>query len=127
MATWNIGSKQAATRATEAHLKRIESQRVKVQVFMDRDTVAENDLPLHTAIIEAEGNPILSELNSALRRLLHRSRQITGARAPDCNRMLEAIKAIVDAILKGESEQAEKVMLDHLHRVGLDLISDRKR
>ncbi len=120
-------AKLAATRATEVHLKRIEAQRVKVKESRDWDTVAEHDLLLHTAIIEAAGNPILSELNSALTRLLHRSRQITGARAPDRNRMLEAHNAIVDAILKGDGEEAEKAMLDHLHRVGLDLISDRKR
>ncbi|MFZ0302162.1 MAG: FadR/GntR family transcriptional regulator [Terracidiphilus sp.] len=120
-------AKLAATRATEAHLKRIETQRVKVQASRDWDSVAEHDHLLHTAIIEAAGNPILSELNSALTRLLHRSRQITGARAPDRNRMLEAHNAIVDAILKGDGEEAEKAMLDHLHRVGLDLISDRKR
>lgn len=120
-------AKLAASRATEAHLKRIESQRIKVQESRDWDAVAEHDLLLHTAIIEAAGNPILSELNSALMRLLHRSRQITGARAPDRSRMLEAHKTIVEAILKGDGDEAEKAMLEHLHRVGLDLISDRKR
>jgi DNA-binding FadR family transcriptional regulator len=98
-----------------------------VQESEDWDTVAEHDFLLHTAIIEAAGNPILSELNSALTRLLHRSRQITAARAPERNRMLEAHNSIVDAIVKGDGEEAEKAMLDHLHRVGLDLISDRKR
>jgi DNA-binding FadR family transcriptional regulator len=34
---------------------------------------------------------------------------------------------IVEAILKGDGEEAEEAMLEHLHRVGLDLISDRKR
>ncbi len=117
----------AASRATEAHLRRIESQRVKVQESKDWGAVAEHDLLLHTAIIEAAGNPILSELNSALTRLLHRSRQITGARAPDRSQMLKAHKAIVEAILTGDGDEAEKAMLEHLHRVGLDLISDRKR
>lgn len=120
-------AKLAASRATETHLKRIESQRIKVQKSRDWDAVAEHDLLLHTAIIEAAGNPILSELNSALTRLLHRSRQITGARAPDRSRMLDAHNAIVEAILKGDGDEAEQAMLEHLHRVGLDLISDRKR
>jgi GntR family transcriptional repressor for pyruvate dehydrogenase complex len=117
----------AASRATESHLRRIETQRIKVQEAKDWVAVAEHDLLLHTSIIEAAGNPILTELNSALTRLLHRSRQITGARAPDRTQMLDSHTRIVDAILKGDSDEAEKAMLDHLHRVGLDLISDRKR
>ena len=76
-------AKLAASRATESHLKRIETQCVKVQQSADWGSVTEHDLLLHTAIIEAAGNPILTELNSALTRLLHRSREITGARAPE--------------------------------------------
>jgi len=117
----------AASRASEADLRRIESERVKVQQSKDWDAVAQHDLLLHSAIIEAAGNPILTELNSALTRILHRSRQITGARAPDRSQMLHAHNAIVEAILKGDGDQAEKAMLEHLHRVGMDLISERKR
>ena len=82
---------------------------------------------LHTATIEAAGNPVLTELNGAMTRLLRRSRELTGARAPDNRKMNVAHTRIVDAILKGDGEEAEEAMLEHLHRVGLDLISDRKR
>ncbi len=120
-------AKLAAIRATEAHLKQIEAQRIEVEKAKNWDAIAEHDLLLHTAIIEAAGNSILIELNSALMRLLHRSRQITGARAPDQVQMLDAHTRIVEAILKGDGDEAEKAMLEHLHRVGLDLISERKR
>ena len=82
---------------------------------------------MHTAIIEAAGNEVLTELNSALTRLLHRSREIGAARAPDRSQMLDSHSRIVDAILRGNGDEAEETMLDHLQRVGLDLISDRKR
>lgn len=120
-------AKLAASRASESHLRRIEDMCTKVQESGGWEDAAELDLMLHTAIIEAAGNPILSELNSAMTRLLHRSREITRARAPDRRQMLEDHSKIVDAILKGEGEEAEQAMLDHLHRVGLDLISSRKR
>ena len=120
-------AKLAAIRATESHLRRIETQCIKVQESSTWKEVEEHDLLLHTAIIDAAGNPILSMINSALTRFLHRSREITGARAPDCKEMLNAHSKIVDAILKGDVEEAEQAMLGHLHRVGLDLISDRKR
>ena len=120
-------AKLAASRATEPHLRRIEAHCVKVQLSTSWEAVAEHDLHLHTAIIEAAGNPILSELNRVLTRLLHRSREITGTRAPDRTQMLDSHSRIVDAILKAEGDEAEKAMLDHLNQVGLDLISDRKR
>jgi DNA-binding FadR family transcriptional regulator/DNA-binding IclR family transcriptional regulator len=115
-------AKLAASRATEAHLRRIEAQSIKVREATDWKSVAEHDLLLHTAIIEASGNPILQELNSALTRLLHRSREISAAGAPDRTQMLDSHSRIVDAILKGDGDEAEQAMLEHLHRVGLDLI-----
>ena len=120
-------AKLAAARANESHLGRIEEQCIRVRDAADWKTAAEHDLLLHTAIIEAAGNPVLCELNAALTRLLHRSREISAARAPDRTRMLESHSKIVDAILKGDGDEAERAMLDHLHRVGLDLVSDRKR
>jgi GntR family transcriptional repressor for pyruvate dehydrogenase complex len=117
----------AASRATESHLRRIVTQRVKVQQARTWEATVEHDLLLHTAIIEAAGNPILIEVNSALSRLLHRSRVITGARASDRTQMLDSHSKIVNAILKGDGKEAEEAMLDHLHSVGMDLISDRKR
>ena len=120
-------AKLAALRATEPHLRRIEAQRLKVHQARTWADISEHDLLLHTAIIDAAGNPVLSALNSALTRLLRRSREISGARAPDRIRMIESHARIVDAIVKGEGEEAERAMLDHLHQVGLDLISDRKR
>ena len=91
------------------------------------EAAAEHDLLLHTAIIEAAGNEVLTELNSALTRLLHRNREISAARAHDCSQMLDSHSRIVDAILRGNGDEAEETMLDHLQRVGPDLISDRKR
>jgi GntR family transcriptional repressor for pyruvate dehydrogenase complex len=117
----------AAMRANEAQLRRIEQECSKIEESENWDGIGEHDLLLHTAIIEAAGNPILSELNNALARLLRRSREITGASAPDCKQMLEHHRKIVDAILKGQGDEAEHAMLDHLHHVGLDLISNRKR
>src|SRR5581483_5070614 len=115
-------AKLAASRAPQAHLRRIELECIKVREAANWETAAEHDLLLHTAIIEAAGNPILRELNSALTRLLRRSREISAAGAPDCTQMLDSHSRIVDAILKGDGDEAEKAMLEHLHRIGLDLI-----
>jgi GntR family transcriptional repressor for pyruvate dehydrogenase complex len=115
-------AKLAACRGTEGHLRRIEAQSIKIREATDWEAAAEHDLLLHTAIIEAAGNPILRELNNALTRLLRRGREISAAGAPDRMQMLDSHSRVVDAILTGDGDEAEKAMLEHLHRVGLGLI-----
>ena len=117
----------AASRANEHTLGQIESECVAIETAPDWDSMARHDLALHTAIIEAAGNPVLTELNNALSRLQRKSRQITGARAPNREAMVTHHRLIVDAVLRGEGETAERAMLEHLHQVGLDLIANRKR
>lgn len=117
----------AAVRASEQDLRRIEKECAHIETSENWDGMATHDLALHSAILEAAGNPVLTELNNALARLQHKSRQVTGASAPDRKSMVEHHRRIVDAILRGEGEAAERAMLEHLHHVGLDLISSRKR
>ena len=117
----------AAARANQSDLMRIESECARIEDATNWDGIAEHDILLHTAIIEAAGNPVLTELNGALARLSRKSREVTGHSAPDCRQMIEHHRLIVDAILRSEADVAEKAMLEHLHHVGLDLISNRKR
>jgi GntR family transcriptional repressor for pyruvate dehydrogenase complex len=117
----------AAMRASESGLRRIASECSHIEDADDWETMARHDLALHSAIIEAAGNPVLVELNNAIARLQRKSREVTGANAPNREAMLSNHRQIVNAILRGESENAERAMLEHLHQVGLDLISNRKR
>jgi GntR family transcriptional repressor for pyruvate dehydrogenase complex len=117
----------AAVRASEVDLHRIERECTQIEMSEDWDSMAKHDLALHSAIIQAAGNPVLTELSNALARLQRKSREVTGASAPNRQTMVIHHRQIVDAILRGEGETAEKAMLEHLHHVGLDLISNRKR
>jgi GntR family transcriptional repressor for pyruvate dehydrogenase complex len=117
----------AAVRASESDLRRIEFECSEIESSPDWDGMAKHDLALHTAILEAAGNPVLTQFNHALARLQRKSREVTGASAPDRKAMVEHHRRIVDAILRGEGDAAERAMLEHLHHVGLDLISNRKR
>ena len=117
----------AAARANQNDLMRIESECARIEDAENWDGIVEHDILLHTAIIEAAGNPVLTELNGALARRSRKSREVTGHSAPDCRQMVQHHRSIVDAILRGEAEAAERAMLEHLHHVGLDLISTRKR
>lgn len=122
-----VAARLAATRANERDLMRIEAECARIEGAEGWDGIAQHDILLHAAIIEAAGNPVLTELNNALARLQRKSREITGHSAPDCRQMVEDHRLVVDSILRGEADTAEKAMLEHLHHVGLDLISNRKR
>jgi GntR family transcriptional repressor for pyruvate dehydrogenase complex len=117
----------AATRSNQRDLVRIETECSRIEDEEDWESIAQHDLLLHTAIITAAGNPVLTELNNALARLQRKSRAITGHSAPDCRQMIEDHRLVVNSILCGEADAAEEAMLEHLHHVGLDLISNRKR
>lgn len=122
-----VAARLAATRASEADLRRIQKECERIEQITSWDGIGQHDLMLHTAIIEAAGNPVLTTMNAALGRISRESRKVTGHNAPDCRLMIEHHRSIVDAILRGEGPIAERAMLEHLHHVGLDLISNRKR
>lgn len=117
----------AAARASHEELVRIERECVAIENASDWEEMAAHDLALHTAIIDAAANPVLTGINAALARLSRKSREETGHNAPDQTQMIIFHRSIVDAILRGEGEAAERFMLEHLHRVGIDLVSNRKR
>jgi len=118
----------AAARGTERHLREIEAAR---RTLEDNDQhwrkVAELDWELHSSIIRAAQNPVLELINRTLAPLMMESRYITARSAPDRARMHHDHAVIVAAILRGQSDDAERAMLEHLQTVGLDLISEIRR
>jgi GntR family transcriptional repressor for pyruvate dehydrogenase complex len=121
-------AKLAAIRACERDLVEIAPLQSELEAEpIEWRKVSDLDYRLHTAIIKAAGNSILSGLHKHLAPLLLRSREITARTAQDWRRMRDDHEAIVRAIVRGESEAAEQAMLEHMHDIGLDLISNRKR
>lgn len=118
----------AAARASEHDLREI----VAMKAALDDESiewrkVGPLDLALHTAIIRASKNSILDGVHRSLTPYLIRSREITARSAPNWASMRADHTAIVEAICRGESAAAENAMLEHMHHIGLDLISNRKR
>ncbi len=118
----------AAARATEAQLRAIARAREGLESANgDASGVAQGDFDFHTAIIAASGNRVLVEVNRGLTPLLLQSRSITARTFLDMEKMHSQHYAIFQAIVCGQSAAAEQAMLEHLHTVGLDLISERRR
>jgi GntR family transcriptional regulator, transcriptional repressor for pyruvate dehydrogenase complex len=118
----------SAVRATARQINEIREEILVQERHHDnRHLMARHDFRFHDAIINAAGNHVLADLNRILAPLLLKSRSITAATAPDMIQMIREHWKIFDAIAHGQSDLAERAMLDHLHTVGLDLISARSR
>lgn len=118
----------AAARASEHELREIVDAKAAIEAeSSDWLKVGQLDYTLHAAIIRAAGNSILNGVHRYLTPYLMKSRAITARSVVDWTRMRADHTAIVEAICRGESLAAEQAMLEHMHHVGLDLISNRKR
>lgn len=113
-------------RATSDQIEEIRKEILAQERQIDnRHLMGKHDFRFHDAIINAAGNRVLAELNRILGPLLLKSRSITESTAPDMNQMIREHQRIFEAISQGQPDLAERAMLDHLHTVGLDLISAR--
>ena len=114
----------AAARATERDLREIEAARRALEASGDDwRKIADGDLRLHAAIIHAAGNSVLTWIHHSLTPMMRKSRSITARSAPDRSRMHRDHTLIVESIVKGQPDEAEKAMLEHLHTIGMDLIA----
>jgi GntR family transcriptional regulator, transcriptional repressor for pyruvate dehydrogenase complex len=118
----------AAARASEQDLRAIMRYRSSLEdESIQWRAVADLDYELHTAIVKAAGNSLLQILYEFLKPYLLRSREITARTTPNWDRMRKDHSAIVEAIVRGESQAAEEATLEHMRNIGLDLISSRIR
>lgn len=75
------------------------------------------DHEIHTSIVEAAGNPILTGLYRSISELLLESRARTAGSLAIREQALHAHTDILDALSKGEGESAERAMRKHLNEV----------
>jgi GntR family transcriptional repressor for pyruvate dehydrogenase complex len=114
----------AAARALQNELREIEAARRALEAAGDDwQRVVDLDFEFHATIIRAAGNAVLTSIHEALTPAMLESRRVTARSVPDFSRMYRDHSAIVEAILKRQPDQAERAMLEHLHTVGMDLIS----
>jgi GntR family transcriptional repressor for pyruvate dehydrogenase complex len=115
----------AAARATPSQLAEMRrSLQIQERELENARLVNEEDYQFHDAIIRAAGNHVLVDLSRVLAPLLIKSRKITGGSAPDFRGMLRMHELIFEAISMSDPDTARRLMLDHLHMVGMDLLAN---
>ena len=83
----------------------------------DPDAFVEADLELHQIITDAAHNQILARFMASLTRLGTASRRRTGALPGVRTHSLQDHQAIVDALLRRDSEAAAAMMRQHLENI----------
>lgn len=117
----------AAARAGERKLNEMERNlRAQEENLGNYDVLARLDYLFHEAIIHAAGNKVLNDVARLLTPFLVRSREVTW-RTTDSPIAVKEHRTIFEAIRLGQSDLAERVMREHLQRVGVDLIGPKKR
>ncbi len=118
-ATW-----LAATRGTESDLRAIEAARCALDASgEDWRRIGELDAELHSAIVRAAHNPLLTHIQEILAPVVLKHWLTTARSSPDCSAMHRDHLAITQAILRREPDAAEQAMLEHLGAFGFDLLS----
>ena len=114
----------AATRASEIHMREIETARREVEKpGLETQRLAELDLALHCAVLRASQNHLLVLLHQVLHPLLLSPAAVPARTASDVGRVLSEHVALTEAILRRQPGDAEKAMIDHLESWGLHYLS----
>lgn len=109
----------AATRRQEEDIKALEESLQGMQTNInDPEKYNRHELEFHMAIVEAAGNPVISDLIEKLYKMLTIARE----EMSDFRTKSEAYrnqdylghKAILDAIKQGDGDAAARAMVDHL-------------
>jgi GntR family transcriptional regulator, transcriptional repressor for pyruvate dehydrogenase complex len=83
----------------------------------DSDAYLDVDMAIHDAIVQMAGNPILTRISDALRRLVRTAREITNTGPPMREGALAGHEAIFEAIAARDAERAARAMQDHIQFV----------
>ena len=118
----------AATRASERQLMEIENARLQLEMY-DRDwkMAARLNYELHAAIFRSAQNPVLLLHYTFLMSRILGGRVVKAHLEPDVESTRSGHKAIVEALLKRQSDAAERAMIDHLQSVGMEFIREASR
>jgi GntR family transcriptional repressor for pyruvate dehydrogenase complex len=108
----------AAMHATEEDFERLRAWKTRsAESADDQEAFLEADLELHEIITSAAHNQILARFMASLTRLGTASRRRTGALPGVRTHSLQDQQAIVDALLRRDSEAAATMMRQHLENI----------
>ncbi len=121
-----LASSAAASRISEEDKKRL-SESVELSEFYikkrDAERLKELDSEFHNIIYEASGNRLLSKILSELHRNIRAYRKLSLSVPDRLERSVEEHREILDAIERGDAEEADRLTSAHIDAALSNLLS----
>jgi GntR family transcriptional regulator, galactonate operon transcriptional repressor len=115
---------EAAEKATPELLAALAACLERQAAALDTpDAFLEEDLNFHNLLVSATDNRILARMLTAIRDLLHVSREVTNQLPNALPGALLSHQRIYDEVRSGDPDRAHRAMLDHLDRTGPAYVS----
>ncbi len=112
-----LASAEAALKISEEDKKRL-CESVELAEFYinkkDAEKLKELDSEFHNIIYKASGNRLLSKILSELHRNIKTYRKLSLSVPDRLSKSIEEHKSILDAIVRGDSEEADRLTKEHI-------------
>ncbi|MDO4322336.1 MAG: FadR/GntR family transcriptional regulator [Lachnospiraceae bacterium] len=128
MAIEPLAVRLAVERCTAKEFKKLETnflKTVKAAEAKDSSELALLDEKFHTLIVECSHNQLLISINKEIIKRLRRFRERTFKIDQNIDNCIPYHRAILESIKNKDAETAQKKLLEHLERVGEDLVSSK--
>ena len=112
----------AIERATDDQIARLRRMTDSIDITADAATLSKADLDLHVALVEAAGNPLLTEMLMPMIRAISADIRVIHSMSNVRDEFLAWHRGIVAALEQRDSSRCQQMMRDHLTR-GLEILT----
>ncbi len=112
----------AVERATDARITQLRELTDAIDITADARTLSRSDLDLHVALVEAAGNPLLTEMLKPLVRAISTDIRFLHSLSNVKEEYVGWHRAIVEALEERNADRCQEIMREHLTR-GLEILT----
>lgn len=112
----------AVERATDARIAQLRELTDAIDITADARTLSKSDLDLHLALVEAAGNPLLTEMLKPLVRAIATDIRFLHSLTNVRDEYVGWHRAIVEALEERNADRSQEIMREHLTR-GLEILT----
>lgn len=124
-----LASAMAATRITQEEIKELQNSIELSEYYMgkqDAEHLKELDTEFHSIIFNASGNRMLSKILSELHKNIKTYRKLSLTVPGRLERSTEEHKEILEALIKGDGAEADRLTSQHIERAMNNMVAAMK-